>query len=126
MSYKTHKFKFQIAYADTDAGGIAYHARFIEMAERARMDWSRGIKYPDNDLGFVVRQLDIKYSIPLLVGDDIIIETTPISVGAASVKIEQKFLRRGDICAIMHITIAYLGRNMRPQAIPESIVRFFE
>ena len=123
---KTHKFKFQIAYADTDAGGIVYHPRYIEIAERARMDWSRGIKIPDDDLGFVVRQLDIKYNLPLLLGDDIVVETRPTNIGAASMKIEQKFLRGGDICAIMHITIAYLGRNMRPQAIPESIVRFFE
>ena len=123
---KTHKFKFQIAYADTDAGGIAYHARFIEIAERARMDWSRGLKYPESDLGFVVRQLDIKYSVPLLVGDEITVETTPTDVGAASVKIEQKFLRDGVICAIMHITIAYLDKNLRPKAIPDQIKKFFK
>lgn len=122
----SHKFKFTIAYADTDAGGIAYHARFIEIAERARMDWSRGIKYPDTDLGFVVRQLDIKYQSPLFVGDEIVVETTPTNVGAASVKIEQKFLRGGVICAIMHITIAYLDKDLHPKAIPESIVKFFE
>ena len=123
---KTHKFKFTIAYADTDAGGIAYHARYIEIAERARMDWSRGIKYPDSDLGFVVRQLDIKYSVPLLVGDDITVETTPTDIGAASVKIEQKFLRNGVICAIMHITIAYLDKNLKPKAIPDQIKKFFK
>lgn len=122
----SHKFKFTIAYADTDAGGIAYHARFIEIAERARMDWSRGIKYPDTDLGFVVRQLDIKYQTPLFVGDEIVVETTPTNVGAASVKIEQKFLRGGVICAIMNITIAYLDKDLHPKAIPESIVKFFE
>ncbi len=121
-----HKFPFSIAYADTDASGIVYHARYIEMAERARMNWSSGIKYPDEDLGFVVRQLDIKYMTPLLLGDDIIIETTTSSVGAASVKIEQKFLRGGVVCAIMHITIAYLGRDMHPKAIPESVLNFFE
>ena len=121
-----HKFPFSIAYADTDAGGIVYHARYVEIAERARMNWSRGLKYPDEDLGFVVRQLDIKYMTPLLLGDDIIIETTTSSVGAASVKIEQKFLRGGVICAIMHITIAYLGRDMHPKAIPESVLNFFE
>ena len=123
---KTHKFPFTIAYADTDAFGIAYHARYIDMAERARMDWSRGIKYPDGDAGFVVRQLDIKYSKPLLPADDIVIETTPMAVGAASVKIEQKFVRKGEICAIMHITIAYLGGDMHPKAIPESVVKFFK
>ncbi|GEM_PF-2285645 len=35
---KIHKFPFAIAYADTDAGGIVYHGRYIEIAERARMD----------------------------------------------------------------------------------------
>ena len=119
---KVHKFPFTIAYADTDAGGIAYHARFIEMAERARMNWSRGIKIPDGDLGFVVRELDIKYMSPLFVADDIIIETVATDVGAASAKIEQKFLRGGVICAIMHIKIAYLGGDMRPKAIPDSLM----
>ena len=90
------------------------------------MDWSRGIKIPDDDLGFVVRQLDIKYSMPLLLGDDIIVETTPINIGAASMKIEQKFLRNDEICAIMNITIAYLGKNMRPKAIPDSIMSFLK
>ena len=35
---RTYTFPFAIAYADTDAGGIAYHGRYIEIAERARMN----------------------------------------------------------------------------------------
>lgn len=120
---KVHKFPFTIAYADTDAGGIAYHARYVEMAERARMNWTHGMKIPDGDLGFVVRELDIKYMSPLLVADDIIIETVATDVGVASIKIEQKFLRDGVICAIMHIKIAYLGGDMRPKAIPDSLIQ---
>ena len=121
-----HRFPFTVAYADTDAFGIAYHARYIDMAERARMNWSHDVKYPDGDAGFVVRQLDIKYKTPLLPGDDIVIETNPMDIGAASVKIEQKFLRNDEICAIMHITLAYLGKDMRPKAIPESVLKFFK
>lgn len=123
---KTHKFHFSIAYADTDVSGIVYHARFIEIAERARMNWSCGLKIPDGDLGFVVRQLDIKYIVPLLLADNITVETIPTDIGAASVKIEQKFLRDGVICAIMHVTVAYLGGNMRPRAIPDSVLKFFK
>ena len=37
---KTHIFNFAVAYADTDAEGIMYHARYIEGAERARSDLS--------------------------------------------------------------------------------------
>ena len=39
---KVHVFPFTIAYADTDAEGIVYHARYLEIAERARMNWLRG------------------------------------------------------------------------------------
>lgn len=28
-----------VAYADTDAGGVMYHNRYIELAERSRMQW---------------------------------------------------------------------------------------
>lgn len=28
-----------VAYADTDAGGIMYHSRYIELAERSRLQW---------------------------------------------------------------------------------------
>ena len=52
-----HIFPFSIAYADTDAGGIAYHGRYIEIAERARMNWLRGAVPPAGDVGFVVREI---------------------------------------------------------------------
>ena len=35
---KTFKADFLISYADTDAGGVVYHSRYIDMAERARME----------------------------------------------------------------------------------------
>jgi acyl-CoA thioester hydrolase len=120
---KTHIFNFTVAYADTDAEGIMYHGRYIEIGERARTNWSKNVVIPDGDLGFVVRELNIKYSNPLLLGEDFQVHTTPIKIGAASMVIEQKFVKDDKICAIMNITIAYIGSNMRPKAMPESIVK---
>ena len=122
----THIFNFAVAYADTDAEGVMYHARYIEVAERARSNWSRGIVIPDGDIGFVVRELNIKYMRPLLLNDEFMIETRPVKIGAASMAIEQKFVKDGEICAIMNITIAYLGSDMRPKAIPELIIKALE
>ena len=119
---QTHFFNFSVAYADTDAFGIMYHARYIEIAERARSNWSKNIVIPDGDAGFVVRELDVKYMHPLLLNDDFVVETKPIKIGMASMIIEQKFVKCDKICAIMHITIAYLGKDMRPKAIPETIL----
>ena len=119
---KAHIFNFAVAYADTDAFGIMYHARYIEVAERARSNWSKHVVIPDGDIGFVARELDIKYIQPLLLNDEFVVETEIIKLGAASMTIEQKFVKCDKICAIMQITIAYLGSNMRPKAIPDGIL----
>ena len=123
---KTHIFNFAVAYADTDAEGIMYHGRYVEIAERARSNWSRGVKIPDGDTGFVVHELNIKYMRPLLLNDEFVVQTQPTKIGAASMTIEQKFVKGEEIYAIINITIAYLGSDMRPKAIPESILKAFK
>ena len=119
---KTYKFPFSIAYSDTDAGGIVYHGRYIEIAERARMEMLRGISMPDGDIGFVVRKLDIKYMRPLKLADDLVVESQITAVRAASMDVQQKFVHDGVICAIMNIAVAYIGADMRPARIPDNIV----
>lgn len=123
---KVYKFPFSIAYADTDAGGIAYHGRYIEIAERARMDILRGIKFPDGDIGFVVRNLSIRYIHPLFLSDTVIVETTVVKLGAASLSVEQKFVKNGEICAILSGTAAYIGANMMPKRIPDTVAAPFK
>lgn len=120
---KGHIFNFSVAFADTDLQGIMYHGRYIEVAERARTNWSRDILIPDGDFGFIIRELSIKYKSPLKLCDDFVVETRPVKIGAASMVVEQKFVKDDLICAIMNITIAYLGSDMRPKAIPESILK---
>lgn len=120
---KIHKFPFAIAYADTDAGGIVYHGRYIEIAERARMNWLHGVAAAAGDVGFVIRELNIKYIRPLKLGDDFVVESTITHVGAASLSIEQKFVRDGEIYAILNGTAAYIGGDMRPKRIPDQILQ---
>lgn len=119
---KLHTFPFTIAYADTDAEGIVYHARYLEIAERARMNWLRGKLNKGDDIGFVVRELNIKYIQPLRVADDFVVETQMVDVGAAVVRVEQKFVKDGNIYAIINIKVAYLGGDMRPKRIPGDFI----
>ena len=119
---RTFKYPFSIAYSDTDAGGIVYHGRYIEIAERARMEMMRGVDVPSDDLGFVVRELSIKYMHPLHLADDIVVDTEIINVGGASMDLQQKFVHDGLICAIMSITVVYIGSDMRAKRIPDSIL----
>ncbi len=119
---KVFKFPFSIAYSDTDAGGIVYHGRYIEIAERARMNMMREIKTDTNEGGFVVRELSIKYMHPLHLADDVVVETEIINVGGASMDLQQKFVHDDVICAIMSITVVFIGTDMRAKRIPDSIL----
>ena len=122
---KVHSFPFAIAYADTDAGGIVYHGRYIEIAERTRMDLLRGIRFPDGDVGLVVRELNIKYIHPVFLGETITVETVITKIGAASLSVEQKFVKDGEICAILNGNAAYIGADMRPKRIPDAVAAPF-
>ncbi len=119
---KKHVFPFTIAYADTDAEGIVYHARYLEIAERARMNWLRGHVAANGDIGFVVRELNIKYMQPLKVADEFVVETQMTDVGAAVVRVEQKFVKDDVVCAIINIKVAYLGGDMHPKRIPQEFL----
>lgn len=121
--YKIHKFPFTIAFADTDAEGIVYHARYLEIAERARMNWLKGHFSIGDDVGFVVKELNIKYFMPLILSDEVIVETVMVEAGAAVVKIEQKFVKNDSVYAIISLKVAYLGKDMRPKRIPEEFIK---
>ena len=123
---KVHKFPFAVAYADTDAGGIVYHGRYIEIAERARMDVLRDVRFPDGDVGFVIRDLSIRYIKPLFLFDRFVVETTVVKLGVASLSVEQKIVKDGDICAILSGTAAYIGGDLRPKRIPDSVAMPFK
>ncbi len=119
-----HKFNFSVAYADTDAGGIMYHGRYIEIAERARMNWlGKNARPNPADFGLVIRNLTIQYKRPLFLADEFVVETVVTGVGAASVSVEQKFVKNGEICAILTGTAAYLDATGRPTRLPDVLAR---
>lgn len=123
---KKHIFNFSVAYADTDAGGIMYHGRYIEIAERARMNWiGKNARPVLGDVGLVIRNLSIQYMRPLFLADNFTVETVVTAVGAASVSVEQKFVKNDEICAILVGTAAYLNSNGRPVRMPAVLADIF-
>jgi acyl-CoA thioester hydrolase len=121
-----HKFNFSIAYADTDAGGIVYHARYIEIAERARMKWLKNCVPTNGDVGFVIKKLEIEYKKPLRLNDDFVVQSHVVKSGAASLVVEQNFVRGDDVCATQIATVAYIGADLKPKRIPAEMLELFD
>ena len=38
-----NRFSCRVYYQDTDAGGVVYHAAYLNFAERARTEWLRSL-----------------------------------------------------------------------------------
>ncbi|MCL2749262.1 MAG: thioesterase family protein [Alphaproteobacteria bacterium] len=120
---KMHKFPFTIAYADTDAGGVVYHARYIEIAERARMNWQKSFGTEKHEVGFIVRSLSAKYMKPLRLGEDFVVETVATDIGNISLTVEQKFVKDGEIYAILVVKVAAVNMDLKPQRIPDEYIK---
>lgn len=65
----------RVYYADTDAGGVVYHATYLDFLERCRTEWLRQIGHDQRDLArdhnlvFVVRNINIDYLRPARLDD---------------------------------------------------------
>ena len=61
------KINIRIYYEDTDAGGIVYHSKYLNFAERARAEFLRSISLEQTyikekyQIQFVVKNLKVSY-----------------------------------------------------------------
>lgn len=96
-----HVFPWRIDYADTDAGSVVYHSRYIDWAERARMQWVRDLGLSNRDLlavdqvAFAVRKLSADYRAPAVFDDLLEIRTWLLGLGGASFTLRQEICRSG-------------------------------
>ena len=64
-----HRCEYRVYYEDTDAGGIMYHARYINWCERARIEFMMALGLSCSELAnqqiqMVVRHIDAHYLKP--------------------------------------------------------------
>ncbi len=101
--------KFSTAYKiyinHTDAGGIVYHANHLIFLENCRRDWLTSLgfdgyffidKDTDKKIHFVVSEAVVRYHLPLLIDDTIIVSIQDVQVKAASLIIHQNIYRSQD------------------------------
>ena len=90
-----HRYRLRVYYEDTDAGGIVYHANYLRFAERARTEALRQAGIPHAllvgafNLMFVVRRAEVDYAQPARLDEELVVVTTPIEVGGASLVLRQ-------------------------------------
>jgi acyl-CoA thioester hydrolase len=106
-----HRYHLRVYYQDTDAGGIVYHANYLNFAERARAETLRalGIAHAQmvtqHGVMFVVRRINLDYQRPARLDDEILVETRIMEVGGASATLRQHFWRDSDSLAVLDVSL---------------------
>ncbi len=120
-----HRYNLRIYFEDTDAGGIVYHANYLRFAERARTEALRAMGLPHADMMsrhgmiFVVRRVELDYQRPARLDESLTVETTAISVGGASVKLQQRVVRNEETLVIVHLTLVSIRlQTGRAERVP--------
>ena len=90
-----HRHYLRVYFEDTDAGGMAYHARYLHWAERARTESLRAIGLPHNLMIerhgalLVVRRVEVEYWRPARLDSRVVVETTVLRVTGAQILLDQ-------------------------------------
>ena len=120
-------FPWHVAFADTDAGGVVYHSKYLEIAERARALWleecgSSNAGLWDSGVVFAVRSINVRFRAPARLSDRITVTTTLRAIGGASLDICQEIHRGDTRLTELDVELVCLTASGRPQRIPENLL----
>jgi len=123
---KVFALPVRVYFQDTDAGGVVYHASYVNFMERARTEWLRTHGYSNAGLMkefgvvFVVRSLKLDYLKPALL-DDLLNVTAQIKeIGRSRLNLLQSVLRGDEVLteAEVHLVCVSL-EGFKPVSVPE-------
>ena len=118
----------RVYYQDTDAGGVVFHATYLDFLERARMEWMRLRGFDARELAnrfrlvFIVRQVQIAYMKPALLDDLVNVSAVVEKMGRAQLTFAQEVRRDGETLARAAVNVACVGADdLKPRPFPEEI-----
>ena len=127
-----HRYHLRVYFEDTDAGGMAYHARYLHWAERARTESLRAMDLPHHFMMerhnalLVVRRVEVEYWRPARLDDPLVVETAILRVTGAQVVLDQVVRaagghgESGERLAGLKVGLVCVGRDsLKPVPLPE-------
>jgi acyl-CoA thioester hydrolase len=124
--FMIHKMPIKIYYEDTDAGGVVYHANYLKFMERARTEILSDAGFPVHDyhargMYFVVVHVDIKYRRSAKLGDTVEVVSSAHKIKHASMSINQRIEKDGELMAEAIVTIAMVDNSHKPIRLPSDL-----
>ncbi len=113
---------------DTDAGGIVYYVNYLKFMERARTEYMRSLGFDrqvifNNELMFVVRDVNVNYLEPARLDDELQVTARLVDSGAAYILLAQCVRRGDDVLAEGEVRIVCVDqRKLIPRRMPAPLL----
>jgi acyl-CoA thioester hydrolase len=119
-----HEHTARVYFADTDAGGVMYHAAYLAFAEAARTEALRAAGAPHADMLaehgviFMVQRINLSYLRPARLDDLVRVTTETLCHSAATVRLRQTFYVTDKIAELEVTLVCARLATGRPARIP--------
>ena len=119
-----HEIEIRVRYPETDPGGYAHHANYLNWFEMGRTELLRaqGRAYCDMEsagLFIVVVRVECRYHRPARYDDLLKLRTTVTRVTTARVEHDYHLYRGTELLTEAHIVLCCVDRQGQPQRLPE-------
>ncbi len=129
-----HLLPVRVYWEDTDASGLVYHTSYIRFMERGRTELLRTLGMGQRALlegeagapfFFVVRTMEIDFRRPAALDDLLAVETRVTEIGGASVSLDQRVTRDGEILVAAKVKVVCVEGG-RAKRLPPQVRERFE
>jgi len=124
--HKVFSLPVRVYFQDTDAGGVVYHAAYVNFMERARTEWLRTFGYSNaglmKELGvvFVVRSITLDYLKPALLDDLLTVTARIKEIGRSRVTLLQSVLRVKEVLTEGEVHLVCVNvQTFKPVSVPD-------
>lgn len=126
--HKIFTWPVRVYFQDTDAGGVVYHASYVNFMERARTEWLRTHGYSNagmmQELGvmFVVRSMKLDYLRPALLDEMLDVTAQIAEVGRSRLTLMQTVRREEELLTTGEVHLVCVSKEtFKPVSVPEAL-----
>jgi len=124
-----HAHRHIVSLADTDAAGVVFTARLIEIAHRGFESWLRSHGVPIADMlagrlpAMPIVRVEADLHAPLHVGDAVEVHSSMTACGERSITMLHELMLGSRCAARITLVHACVGRDGASVAVPDAIRR---
>lgn len=128
-----HQLPVRVYYESTDAGGVVYHAQYLNFMERARTEWLRDLGFEHTALlqayncVFVVHSMQIQFKKSAKLDDLLSIYSQITKVGHGSIEFLQTIQLNQQKLVEAQLKLACVDAlTFKPMSVPLAVKRIME